>query len=100
MEWFELEGTLESHLVQLPCDEQVHLQPHQVAQSPIEPDLECLQGTGIHHLSGQPVPVPHHPYCKNFFLICNGNLPSFTGKWCTLVLSQQTLVERVCPLLS
>ncbi|EOB01623.1 hypothetical protein Anapl_10518, partial [Anas platyrhynchos] len=23
--------------------------------------LEHLQGWGIHNLSGQPVPVPHHP---------------------------------------
>jgi len=28
------------------------------------PDLGCLQGWGIHHLSGQPVPVPHYPCCK------------------------------------
>mgnify|MGYP001853536975 CR=1 FL=1 len=30
-----------------------------------------LEGTYIGHLiqlSGQPVPMPHHPYCKNFFL--------------------------------
>jgi len=54
-----LEGTLKGHLVQLPCNEQGHLQLHQVAQSPIQPDLECLQGQGIHCLSGQPVPAPH-----------------------------------------
>jgi len=51
MERFELEGTLKGHLVQLPCNEQGHLQPHQGAQSPIHPDLERLQGWGIHHLS-------------------------------------------------
>ena len=27
------------------------------AQSPIQPDLDYDQGWGIHHLSGQPVPV-------------------------------------------
>ena len=27
------------------------------AQSPVQPDLECLQGRGSHHLSGQPVPA-------------------------------------------
>ena len=32
--------------------EQGRLQLHQVAQSPIQPDLECLQGWGIHHQSG------------------------------------------------
>ena len=35
--------------------------PDQAAQSHIQPDLECLQGWGIHSLSGQPVPVHHHP---------------------------------------
>ncbi|KAK4810053.1 hypothetical protein QYF61_005116 [Mycteria americana] len=39
-----------------------HLQLDQVAQSPIQPDLECFQGWGIYHLSGQPVPVLHHPH--------------------------------------
>ena len=43
-ELFELGGTFKGHLVQLPCSEQGHLQLHQVAQSPIQADLECLQG--------------------------------------------------------
>ena len=38
-----------------------HLQLDRVAQSPVQPDLECLQEQGIHHLSGQPVPVHHYP---------------------------------------
>jgi len=33
------------------------------AQSPIQPDLGVLQWQGIHHLSAQPVPVPH---CLSF----------------------------------
>jgi len=45
-----LEGTLKGHLVQLPYNKQGHLQLHQVAESPVQPDLECLQGWGIHHL--------------------------------------------------
>ena len=40
------EGTLKGHLVQLPRNEQGHLQLHQVAQSPIQPDLEYLWATG------------------------------------------------------
>ena len=64
IEWFELEGTLKGHLVQLPCNEQEHLKLHQGAQNPIQPDPEFLQGWGTHHLRGQPVPAPHHPYCK------------------------------------
>ena len=64
IESFELEGILKSHLAQLPCNEQGHPQLDQVAQSLVQSDLECLQGGGIHHLSGQSVPVPHHRYCK------------------------------------
>ena len=46
-ESFELEGTLKGHLVRIPCNEQGHLQLHQVAQSPVQPDLGRLQGTGL-----------------------------------------------------
>ena len=42
MESLGLEETFEGHLVQLPCNEQQHLQLDQVAQSPDQPDLECL----------------------------------------------------------
>ena len=45
IELVELEGTLKDLLVQLPCNEQGHLQLDQVAQSPVQPDL-------IHHISG------------------------------------------------
>jgi len=34
-----------------------HLQLYQVAQVPIQPDLECFQGWGIYCLSGKHVPV-------------------------------------------
>ena len=66
MEYFELEGTFKGQLVQFLCNEQGHLQLDQVAQSPIQRDLECFQGWGIYNLSGQPVPVFHHPHCKRF----------------------------------
>ena len=33
-EWLELEGTCKGHLVQLPCNEQGHLQLHQVLRAP------------------------------------------------------------------
>jgi len=61
MELFELEGTLKGHLAQLPLTKQLYLQLDQVAQSPVQPDLECHQEQGIHHLSGQSVPVHHYP---------------------------------------
>ena len=44
IESFELEGTFKNHLVQLLCTEQGHLQLEQIAQSPVQPDLECHQG--------------------------------------------------------
>ena len=76
-----LEGTFRGHPVQPPCNVQGHLQLDQIAQSPIQPGLECFQGWGICHVSGQPVPVSHHLHCKkNFFLISNVNLPSFLFK--------------------
>ena len=42
-------------------------QVDQVAQGLVQLSLESLQGQGIHHISGQPVPVPHHPLCKRPF---------------------------------
>ena len=52
--------------VQLLCNEQGHLQLDQVAQRLVHPGLESLQGWG-NHISGQPVPVPHHPHCERLF---------------------------------
>jgi len=48
-----LEGTFKGRLAQPPCSEQGHLALDQVAQSPVQPDLECFQGWGIYHLSEQ-----------------------------------------------
>ena len=62
IELFQLGGILKSHLVQLPCNEHGHLQLVQVLR--VQPGLECLQGWGFYHPCGQPVPVPHHPYCE------------------------------------
>lgn len=39
-----LEGIFKCLLVQLPCNEQEHLQLDQVTQSLVQPVLECLQG--------------------------------------------------------
>jgi len=36
----------------------------QAAQAPIQLGLEHLQGWGMHSLSGQPVPAPHHLLSK------------------------------------
>ena len=74
IESFKLEGTFKGHPVQLPCNEQTHVQLYQVAQGLIQPHLQSVQGWGNNHIFRQPVPVPHHPQCKRFFLISNLNL--------------------------
>ena len=66
----------------------------QVAQSLIQPALECIQGQGFHYLSGQPVPVSHHP-C--FFLITNPNVSFLSLKPLPLVLLPQTLLKSLSP---
>ena len=46
---------------QPPCYMQGRQPLDETAQNHTQPGLECLQGWGIHNLSGQPVPVRHHP---------------------------------------
>lgn len=38
----------------------------QVAQDPIQPVLQQVQGWNVHHFSGKCVPVPQHPHNKEF----------------------------------
>ena len=57
MVWVEKD--FKDHLVQLPCHVQGHLPLDQVAQSPVIPGLEHVQGWGIHTFSGQLIPPPH-----------------------------------------
>jgi len=65
IELLELERTLKGHLAQLPCNKQRHLQLHQVLRAPSSLTLSAYKDGGcIHHLSGQPVPVPHHPHSE------------------------------------
>lgn len=64
---FELVGTFKSHLVQTSCSDQGHPQLGHIAQSLIQHSLDSFQGWEFYHLSGQPVPIFHHPHCKNSF---------------------------------
>jgi len=90
----ELEGTLRSHLVQLPCNEQGHLQLHQVLRAPssltlgvsrVETSttslnlLQCLTTLTL----------------KNSFLISILNLLSLDMKPFPLVQSQQTPLKSL-----
>jgi len=68
IEWLGLEETPRIIKLQPHCHRQGH-QPldlllDQVAQGPNQPGLEHLQAWGIHNLSGQPVPAPHHSLCE------------------------------------
>ena len=65
-ECFGLEGTFKGHVAQTPCNEHGHRPLEQVAQSPVQPGLQCFQELGIYHLPEQPVPVSHHLHCKKF----------------------------------
>jgi len=69
---------------------------NQIAQSLVQSDLEHLHGWGTQHLSEQPVPEPHNPYCKSFLFMSNLNLP-FNLKPFLHLLSQQTLLESLFP---
>ena len=56
-EWFGLEATFKNLLVHPHCHGQGHLSLDQVAQSPVQPDLEHFQWRGTHNFSGQAVPT-------------------------------------------
>ena len=59
VESFELEETFKSHLVQLPCSEQLH----QVLRAPSSLTLGVSR-TGHPPPLWVSVPVPHHPHCR------------------------------------
>ena len=96
IEWFVLEGTFKSALVQPPCRKQGYLQLDQVAYNPVHPDLECSQARGICHLSEQPLPVFYHPRHKKIIL-STLILPSFSLKPLSLVLLLQAALKRLSP---
>jgi len=83
IECFGLEGTFKGHLVQPPCNEQGHLQLDEVVQSLVQPSPECFQGWGIYHLSGQPVPVFHHPHSEEFLPYVQSKSTLFQSKTAT-----------------
>lgn len=53
----------------------------------VQPD----HGWGIHHLSGQPIPVPHSPHHKNFLPYIQSKCAILNLKPLFLVLLQQAL---------
>jgi len=85
------------HLVQLLCHGQGHLSLDQIDQSTVPPDLEHLQGWDIHNFSMQHFQCLTTLITKNFFLISNLNLPSFSLKLLPLVILQQALIKSLSP---
>lgn len=98
MEFFELEGTLKSHLDLYNgmhiCNEQGHLQLDHVAQSPT---LECLQEQSTYQFPGQPIPVPRQPSCKKLLPSIQSTSPLLSLNSFPFVLLQQTLLKLLSP---
>lgn len=69
--------TFNGHLIQNPCKD---LQLDQVAESPVQPDLECLQGWGIYNFSGQSLPVFYHLHSTKTSFFSNLNKLLFSLK--------------------
>ena len=65
---------------------------------PLQPDLGCLQGWGIHSPLGNLCQCPTTHTVKNILLISNLNLSFSSLKPFPLVLSQQTLLKSLSPL--
>ncbi|KAK4824458.1 LOW QUALITY PROTEIN: hypothetical protein QYF61_015836 [Mycteria americana] len=79
-----------------PLQEQGHLQLDQVAQSPVQPDLQCFLGDGASTTSlGTLFQCFTTLLGKNFFLKSSLNLPSLSLKPLLLVLSQQALLKSL-----
>ena len=82
IERFELEGIPKGHPVPLPCREQGHLPPGEVALSLVQPDLECP--------SGHPPPL---------WARCSGASPPFCQKLLPYIPSKSSLLpfETISP---
>jgi len=67
------------------------------AHSPVQPNLQCLQGRGTTTSLGNLHQCLTALSVKNFFLIFNLNLSAFSSKPFPLVLSQQILLKSLSP---
>ena len=94
-EWFELEGSLKGHLVQLSYSGQRHLQLHQVLRALSSLTLSVRTFTTS---LGNLCQCLASLILNNFFLISDLNLSSLSLKPFSLVVSQQNLQESLSPL--
>jgi len=81
-EKFRLEATFKGHLVKSPCNEQGHLQLRHVAQSPIQPDLECFQRWASSTSLGNLFQCFTMLNVKNFLLTKTKKLEGFSDEVC------------------
>jgi len=98
IELFQLGGILKSHLVQLPCNEHGHLQLDQVLQvlrAPSSLTLSVSRDRTFTTSLGNLCQCLTTLAVKNFLLISNTNISSFSLGTFPLTLSQQTL-QKVC----
>ena len=94
-ESFELEESFKGHLVQFLCNEQGHPQLCWVVRALSSLTLSvCRDGASITSL-GILCQCFTTLIVINFFLMCNVNHPSFSLKWFSFVLSQQTLLKSL-----
>jgi len=93
----ELEGTLEDHLLQLPCNEQGHLQLKQVLRALVSLILSVSRDGASTTSLGNLCQCLTMFTVKNFFFLSNLFLPSFSLKSFPLVLSQHTLLKSLSP---
>ena len=88
---------LKDYLVPAPWHEQGHLPLDRVAQSSIQSGLEHFQGRASAASLGNLCQCFTTLMVKNFLLISNLNLPSFSLQPFPLVLSLHTLVKSPSP---
>ena len=77
IELFEMEGTLKGHLVQLPCNEQEHLQQIRLLRGPSSLTLSVSRDRASTTSLGNLFQCLTTLIIKNFFLTSSLNLPSF-----------------------
>ena len=86
IEPFESEETFEGHLIQLFCNEQLN----QVAQSLSSLTLNVSRDTASAVSLSNPVPVPHHSYCRKHFSFVRSKSAWFSLQPFPFIISQQT----------
>lgn len=91
IEWFRLKGIFKGHLFQSLCHDQGQLHLDPIAQGPVQPDHECLQGWD---LLAKTVPVFYHSSHKKIWSL---NRLSFFLKPVPVILSLWDIIKDLPP---